>query len=40
MGVLIAAGKFGNTEGYKSKFTRSELNAISLWYAQKTADWF
>ena len=33
MGVLIAGGKFGNTGGHKSKFTRSELNSISVGYA-------
>ena len=30
MCVLIAAGKFGNTEGLISKFTRSELHSVSL----------
>ena len=30
MCVLIAAGKFGNTEWLISKFTRSELNSVSL----------
>ena len=31
--VLIATGKFGDTEGNKSKFTRSEFNSISVGYA-------
>ena len=30
MCVLIAAGKFGSTEGLISKFTRSELHSVSL----------
>ena len=30
--VLIAAGKFGNIEGYKIEVTRSELNSIPVRY--------
>lgn len=48
MGVLIAAGQFGNTEEYKSRFTRSELNSTSVGYAhlrlptkkKQTINWF
>ena len=31
--VLIAAGKFGNREGNKGKYTRSELNSVPVGYA-------
>ena len=34
MGVLIAARKFGNTEGYRNRFIRSELTSLSVGYAQ------